>query len=206
MGVLFFSKEIYDQYLWKKAIVTPLHKLQAGSFIFSKRMGYNGSQSKVQEYFILKVIRIDGDYVKVSVLQQFSSKNDPAEGASQSASDQYEEMKKNIAHTIVTGILPEDFYQKGGGRYSAEDLMGKYPDLRKSSYYYMDLSSEIKNKPIPTDRIGLENYLELVYSAKHIIKEGVLRPYSLTNSLDGIPFLYTNMDEDIDLIINQSKN
>jgi hypothetical protein len=53
--------------MWKKAINSPEHKLQLGSFIFSKQRGSNGSQSIENKYFIFKVIEVNGDYVRLSV-------------------------------------------------------------------------------------------------------------------------------------------
>lgn len=74
------KRMVVDPYLWKKAIATPEHALKLGSFVFSKRRGHNGSQSMENQYFILKVTEIQGDYVRMAVIRKLKAGDQIVQG------------------------------------------------------------------------------------------------------------------------------
>jgi hypothetical protein len=51
-GLFFFLKGKYNQYIWRKSMVTLEHRLQVGSFIFCKKLESNGSQWYSTRYYI----------------------------------------------------------------------------------------------------------------------------------------------------------
>ncbi|MBB6502015.1 hypothetical protein [Pedobacter cryoconitis] len=209
LAVFFFLKGKYDQYQWSKAIVTPEHRLQPGSFIFYQTSGMvtdGGSQSwqYKHDYDIKIVVRIDKDYVILAGVEQFSIENELAEDKFTSEAERYEKMKSRITGKIVTRISADDLYKQGGDGYTlTKYLKEKYPDLLKSGYYYKDDLPELKNKALPSDIGGILSYVPWVYSAEGIRQEGKLVPYSMTNVFDGVPRLVTSESKNIELIINK---
>jgi len=202
--IFFIVKLKYKRHQWSRTIAEPEHQLEVGSFIFSKTTGSNGSQSSQNYYHILKVVRIDKDYVKLAVVRQLSNKDKEIEGDFTTSAEEYEKMKTRITSKIVTGIPLVDLHAQGGdGLHLTKYLTDKYPDLLKSRYYYEDVSPELKNKLLPTDQGGLQDYIVSVYSAEHIKQEGKLVPYSLTNINDGVPYLANQLSKSIDLIVNK---
>jgi lipopolysaccharide export LptBFGC system permease protein LptF len=203
LAVLYFLKQkVYNPYMWKKAINSEEHQLKVGSFIFSKETGINGSQSYQKYYFVFKVIEIDGDYVRLSVIRQLSQKDNLKESDFSTTSDQYQSLKQNIKSLTVTPILSSDLYKGDGPSLTINDyLLNKYPVLKQSRYYYEDIPEESKNKGIPKNPADLEMYFSLVYSKKEIIENGKLIPWTLTNSFNGKPSL-SQYSKNIDLILN----
>jgi hypothetical protein len=195
-------QKVYKPYIWKKNINSKDHQLQLGSFIFSKQKGSNGSQSYENKYFIFKVIEINGDYVRLSVIRQLSQKNRMLQSDFSMNSDQYKSLKQTIKNTTITPILSEDLYKGDGPSLTLNDyLLKKYPVLQQSRYYYEDIPAATKNKPLPENPADLEMYFSLVYSKKEIIENGQLVPWTMTNSLDNKPSL-AQYSKNIDLIIN----
>ena len=188
--------------MWKKSLNTKEHQLQLGSFIFSKETGINGSQSYQKYYFVFKVIEINGDYVRLSVIRQLSEKDNLRESDFSTTSEQYKSLKQNIKSLTITPILFDDLYQGDGPRFTLNEyLLNKYPVLKKSRYYYEDIPEASKNKPMPENPNDLEMYFSMVYSKKEIIEKGRLVPWTMTNSFNGKPLL-SNYSKNIDLIIN----
>jgi hypothetical protein len=195
-----FKKLVYDSYQWKKAINSPEHKLQLGSFIFSKQSGSNGSQSMERKYFIFKVIEINGDYVKLSVVRQLSQKDKLLQSDFSTTKEAYKDLKQNIGGIKITGILKEDLY-KAGPSYTLNDfLLEKYPSLLQSRYYFEEILEDKKHLPIPVDYNELQEYFSLVYSKNEIINKGKLVPWVLNNNTT--PELAERLSQNIDLIIN----
>ncbi|MEO8535243.1 MAG: hypothetical protein ABI441_15910 [Flavobacterium sp.] len=205
IAVFFIVKQmVYKPYMWKKAINSEEHKLQIGSFIFSKQRGSNGSQSLENQYFVFKVIEINGDYVRLSVIRKLSEKGTISEGDFSTTSNHYKTLKGNITSLIITPIQSEDIYKGEGPRYALNDyLLGKYPDLKMSRYYYEDISEETKNKPLPANALDLDLYFSLVYSKKEIIENGKLTPWIMNNSLNNTPEIADRLSERIEVIINK---
>jgi len=196
------KEKIYKPFMWKKALNTKEHQLQLGSFIFSQETGINGSQSYQKYYFVFKVIEINGDYVRLSVIRQLSDKDNLKESDFSTTSKQYKSLKQNIKSLTITPILFDDLYQGDGPRFTLNEyLLNKYPVLKKSRYYYEDIPETSKNKPMPENPNDLEMYFSMVYSKKEIIEKGQLVPWTMTNSFNGKPLL-SNYSKNIDLIIN----
>ncbi len=148
------KEKVYKPFMWKKALNTKEHQLQLGSFIFSKQRGSNGSQSSTTYYFVFKVIEIKGDYVRLSVIRRLSQKGQISQGDFSTTSADYKSLKQNIKKLLITPILSEDLYKGDGPRYSLNDyLLEKYPDLKKSRYYYEDHAAEYKSKISSTECI-----------------------------------------------------
>jgi hypothetical protein len=195
-------EKVYKPYIWKKAISTKAHQLQLRSFIFSKETGINGSQSYQKYYFVFKVIEIDGDYVRLSVIRQLSQKDNLKESDFSMTSDQYQNLQQHIKNLTITPILSEDLYKGDSASLTLNDyLLDKYPVLKQSRYYYEDIPQESKNKGVPKDATDLELYFSLVYSKKEIIENRKLIPWTMTNSFNGKPLL-SQYSKNIDLIIN----
>lgn len=195
-----FKKLVYDSYQWKKAINSPEHKLQLGSFIFSKQSGSNGSQSMEHKYFIFKVIEINGDYVKLSVIRQLSQKNKLLQSDFSTTKEAYKDLKQNIGNIKITGILKEDLYKAGPSYTLNNFLLEKYPSLLDSRYYFEEIPENKKNLPIPVDYNELQEYFSLVYSKDEIINKGKLVPWVLNNNTT--PELAERLSQNIDLILN----
>ena len=196
------KEKVYKPFMWKKALNTKEHQLQLGSFIFSKETGINGSQSYQKYYLVFKVIEINGDYVRLSVIRQLSEKDNLKESDFSTTSKQYKSLKQNIKSLTITPILFDDLYQGDGPRFTLNEyLLNKYPVLKKSRYYYEDIPEASKNKPMPENPNDLEMYFSMVYSKKEIIEKGQLVPWTMTNSFNGKPLL-SNYSKNIDLIIN----
>ncbi|KFF04174.1 hypothetical protein [Flavobacterium reichenbachii] len=194
---------VYKPFMWKKAISSEEHKLQLGSFIFSRQRGSNGSQSFKTNYFVFKVIEINGDFVRLSVIRRLSEKNKISEGNFSTTSAHYKEFKKTVQNLLVTPIIKEDLYKGEGPSFALNDyLIEKYPDLKKSRYYYEDIEKEQKNQPLPAHTLDLNLYFSLVYSKKEIIEKGKLTPWIMNNSLKNTPELADRLSENIDLILN----
>jgi len=195
-----FKKLVYDSYQWKKAINSPEHKLQLGSFIFSKQSGSNGSQSMEHKYFIFKVIEINGDYVKLSVIRQLSQKDKLLQSDFSTTKEAYKDLKQNIGNIKITGILKEDLYKAGPSYTLNNFLLEKYPSLLDSRYYFEEIPENKKNLPIPVDYNELQEYFSLVYSKDEIINKGKLVPWVLNNNTT--PELAERLSQNIDLILN----
>ncbi|RZJ49566.1 MAG: hypothetical protein EOO44_18025 [Flavobacterium sp.] len=204
LAVFFILRQIvYKPYMWKKAINSKEHQLQVGSFIFSKQRGSNGSQSSTTYYFVFKVIEIKDDYVRLSVIRRLSQKGQISQGDFSTTSADYKSLKQNVKKLLITPILSEDLYKGDGPRYSLNDyLLEKYPDLKKSRYYYEDHAAEYKSKISSTESIDMNIYFEMVYSKKEIIENGKLTPWTMTNSFNNQPSLSKELAEKIDLILN----
>lgn len=195
-----FKQMVYNPYMWKKAINDPEHKLQLGSFIFSKQRGPNGSQSIENKYFIFKVIEINGDYVRLSVIRQLSQKNKLLQSDFSTTKKAYRDLKQNIKKLTITPIIREDLYKEGASYTINDYLLGKYPSLAKSRYYFEDLSEDQKNLPVPADGFERQEYFSMLYSKQEIIKNAELVPWILNNSPN--PELAPGLSKNIDLILN----
>ncbi|MFC4479146.1 hypothetical protein [Flavobacterium chungangensis] len=195
-----FKKLVYDSYQWKKAINSPEHKLQLGSFIFSKQSGSNGSQSMEHKYFIFKVIEINGDYVRLSVVRQLSQKDKLLQSDFSTTKEAYKDLKQNIGNLKITGILKEDLYKAGPSYTLNNFLLEKYPSLMQSRYYFEEIPENKKHLPIPVDYNELQEYFSLVYSKNEIINKGKLVPWVLNNNTT--PELADRLSKNIDLILN----
>lgn len=194
---------IYKPYIWKRAINSKEHQLQEGSFIFSSQRGSNGSQSFTTHYYVFKVIEINGDYVRLSVIRRLSERDKLAEGDFSTTSAHYKQLKKSIKEILITPILTEDLYKGEGPTYMLNDyLVNKYPGLKTSRYYYEDIQKDKKNKPLPTETLELNLYFNLVYSKKEIIENGKLTPWIMNNSLKNAPEIADGLSQKIDLILN----
>ena len=196
------KRMVVDPYLWKKAIATPEHALKLGSFVFSKRRGHNGSQSMENQYFILKVTEIQGDYVRMAVIRKLKAGDQIVQGDFSTTKQAYEEAKGNIKNLVITGISRDDLYGRRTGHdpLQIDDyLLEKYPALKTSRYYFEDVPENKRNRPVPDDRMEREEYFTLVYSKKEIIEHGRLVGWILNNSPE--PEL-SNIAENIDLILN----
>ncbi|WP_316804468.1 hypothetical protein [Pedobacter nototheniae] len=210
----FYLKRKYNQHLWQKTITSTEHKLQLGSFIFSKVWRADGgSQWYKTSYSVFKVIRIKGDFVRVEAVNKLYLTTNLLEEPFLSPSDEYENLKKNIANITVTGILREDLYKQGGGAFVlTKDLKEKYPGLNHSRYYYEDMPDTEKIALMPKNKIDeIENWMGITYSAAHIVNDGKLVPYTLTNDFgdykkdNKTPFLAPDYGTDIDLIVNKKQ-
>nr|WP_294786776.1 hypothetical protein [uncultured Flavobacterium sp.] len=185
-----FKQLVYNPYKWKKAINTPEHKLQLGSFIFSQQRGSNGSQSMQTYYYVFKVIEINGDYVRLSVIRQLSEKNNLKSSDFSTTKQAYNDLKNSIQKITITPILPEDLYKEDTSFTLNNYLLTKYPSLKQSRYYYEDVK-------LATDS---QEYFSLVYSKEKIINKGKLIPWVLNNSVT--PELAERLSQNIDLILN----
>ncbi|MBF4491307.1 hypothetical protein IR010_02060 [Flavobacterium sp. MR2016-29] len=185
-----FKQLVYKPYTWRKAINNPEHKLQLGSFVFCKQRGANGSQSMQNYYFIFKVIEINGDYVRLSVIRQLSDKDKLQQSDFSTTKDAFKDLKDTIKHITITPILPEDLYKEGASFTLNDYLLDKYPSLKKSRFYYEDVKLDA----------NATEYFSLVYSKEEILKRGKLVPWILNNS--DKHELAERLSEDIDLILN----
>lgn len=181
---------VYNPYKWKKDINTPEHKLQLGSFIFSKQRGSNGSQSMQNYYFVFKVTAISNDYVRLSVIRRLSQKDKLTSSDFSISKEDYKTLKQTIKEITITPITSEDLYKEGATFTINDYLLQKYPSLKDSRYYY-----EITNIPLDS-----QQYFDMIYSKKEILNNGKLVRYVLNNSTT--PELVKRLSEDIDLIIN----
>ena len=186
---------------WKKAISTPEHQLQMGSFIFIKQRGPNGNQSMEDQYFVFKVTEIQGDHVRLAVIRKLRAGDKIVDGDFSTTRDAYGYLKENIKSLVITGISRHDLY----GRKTGHDpdqiddyLLEKYPALKSSRYYFEDVPENEKNRPVPQDHNERLEYFSLVYSKKEIIEHGLLKAWVLNNRLE--PQLYG--ERKIDLILN----
>lgn len=195
-----FKQMVYNPYMWKKAMNSAEHKLQLGSFIFSKQRGPNGSQSIENKYFIFKVIEINNDYVRLSVIRQLSQKNKLLQSDFSTTKEAYKDLKQNIKKLIITPITREDLYKEGASYTINDYLLGKYPALAKSRYYFEDILADKKNLPLPDSGFERQEYFSLLYSKQEIIKNAELVPWILNNSPN--PELAPGLSKNIDLIIN----
>jgi len=185
-----FKHFVYNPYKWKKTINTPEHKLQLGSFIFSKQRGSNGSQSLQNYYFIFKVIEINGDYVRLSVIRQLSEKGKLKQSDFSTSKDAYNILKNSILKITITPILSADLYKEGASYTLNDYLLDKYPSLKQSRYYFEDVKQNADSR----------EYFSLVYSKEKIIKNGKLIPWILNNSTK--PELANRLSKNIELILN----
>ena len=202
IAVYVVKRMVVDPYLWKKAIATPEHALKLGSFVFSKRRGHNGSQSMENQYFILKVTEIQGDYVRMAVIRKLKAGDQIVQGDFSTTKQAYEEARGNIKNLVITGISRDDLYGRKTGHDPLQiddTLLEKYPALKTSRYYFEDVPENKRNRPVPGDRMEREEYFTLVYSKKEIIEHGKLVGWILNNSPE--PEL-SNIVENIDLILN----
>ncbi|SHG28662.1 hypothetical protein [Flavobacterium defluvii] len=189
-----FREIVYKPYMWKKAMNTPEHRLQMGSFLFSKQTGSNGSKSSQTNYLIFKVVEINGDYVRLSAIRQLSEKGKLKSSDFSFTRENYRHLKKNIKKLTITAILRTDLY-KEGATYTVNDyLLNKYPSLKKSRYYYEELSEAEKNVHLPRE------YFTMVYSKEKIIEKRKLIPYIIDNTNE--PELAKNLSQKVSLILN----
>ncbi|MGK5025792.1 hypothetical protein [Janthinobacterium sp. RB2R34] len=199
-----FKRLVVEPYLWKRAISTPEHQLQMGSFIFSKQSGHNGSQSMENQYFIFRVTEIQGDHVRLAVVRQLRAGDQIVEGDFSTTKKAYGELKDNINSLVATGISRDDLYGRRTGRDPLQIdayLLEKYPALKTSRYYFEDVPAYRRNRPVPQDQMERSEYFSLVYSKKEIIEHGRLVAWILNNSPE--PEL-SNRSEKIDLILNRA--
>jgi hypothetical protein len=207
LAVLYLLKTQYDQIIWQKNMKTAEHRLQLGSYIFTKSMQPTGNQTYEMRYLVYKVVHLHQDFVKLAVVRKLSTKDQLKDSDFSTTANQYETFKKTIIDMTITGILSTDLHQADGEAYVMNTyLLKKYPSLLQSKYYYEDIAETLKNKPAPTDVMQLIEYISLVYSREKIIKEGVLIPYTMDNyDKNQRPELYPNSQiaEDIQLIINK---
>ncbi|KAF2326409.1 hypothetical protein [Flavobacterium ginsenosidimutans] len=189
-----FRETVYKPYLWKKTMETPEHKLQLGSYIFSKQRGVNGSQSTEKKYFVFKVTEINGDYVRLSVIRQLSKKGNPKSSDFSMTRETYRSLKRNIKKTKITGILREDL-TKEGEAYTVNDyLLNKYPSLKESQFYYEEIPKAEININTPKD------YFNLIYSKEKIIEKRKLIPYTILDN--DVPQLARQLSQRVCLILN----
>lgn len=195
-----FKQMVYHPYMWKKAIASPEHRLQLGSYIFTTSMEHNGSQSRERNYFIFKVVEIEGDHVRLSVVRQLSPQNSPLSGFS-TTKDEYASLKHHIHGLTVTKIAMADLYGKEASHTVNDRLLAKYPSLKTSRYYFED-DTELRKEAAahPETVMEAEAYLRLVYSKDEIIANARLVPWVLNNS--PTPELATRLSKEIDLIVN----
>ncbi|TDW48783.1 hypothetical protein EV144_103300 [Flavobacterium sp. 270] len=201
--VFFIVKQlVYKPYMWKKAINSKEHKLQLGSFIFSKQRGSNGSQSYTTYYFVFKVIEINGDFVRLSVIRKLSDEGVISQDDFSTTSEHYKALKENVNQLLITPILSEDLHKGKGSPYELNDyLLEKYPDLKKSRYYFEDIPAANKNKPVPKDPNLLITHFDMVYSKKAIIEEGKLTQW-VYDDFKKVPEIAERLSNNIDLILN----
>ncbi|QYG07720.1 hypothetical protein [Janthinobacterium sp. PAMC25594] len=202
VSIYAFKQMIYNPHIWKQTINSPEHKLQIGSFIFNKRTGVNGGSQSIQtDYYIFKVIEINGDHVRLSVIRQLSENNTISQSDFSTTKENFEYLKKHINEITITGILTKDLFAGDYELYTVNDyLLKKYPALKKSRYYFEDIPEDMKNLPLPTDNNKLQDYFSGIYSKKEIIENGKLVLWVLNNSNN--PELARNSSENIDLIQN----
>ena len=210
LTVFLILKNQYQQFVWQKNITTAEHRLQLGSYIFTKSYESTGSQSSKMSYYVFKVTHLDGDFVKLAVVRRLSLKDIIKEDDFSINEEQYEAFKTTIINTTVTGILAADLYKGDRNFELNEYLIKKYPILQKSRWYYEDIDSALK-KPVPVEADGLRseefrNYISLVYSKEKIIKDAQLWPYLLEDYYRSEPpklYPSSGYAKDIELIINK---
>lgn len=195
-----FKLMVYQPYMWKKAIATPEHRLQLGSYIFTNSMEHNGSQSRERRYFIFKVVEIEGDHVRLSVVRQLSPQSGPLSGFS-TTKDEYASLKDTVHNLTITKIALEDLYGKDGSHKMNDHLLAKYPALKTSRYYFEDDSRLRKEAAESASTVAdAQAHLSLVYSKEQIISSARLVPWILNNSTT--PELAPGLSKKIDLIVN----
>jgi hypothetical protein len=206
-AIFFIIKNQVDKIIWQKKLTTAEHQLKLGSFIFSQPRPLPGKQTVEKVYLVFKVVHIDNDFVKLSVIRQLSIKDNLKDSDFSMTAAQYEDLKKTVIDTTITPIQVEDLHDGDGQSYVLNaHLLKKYPALKNSLFYYEDIADALKNKPAPIEAMQLNDYISLVYSREQIIKNGKLYPYSMNNyQINQRPELYPNphIAEDIELIINQ---
>ncbi|KOP39711.1 hypothetical protein APR43_00045 [Flavobacterium sp. NLM] len=180
--------------MWKKAMNTPEHRLQMGSFLFSKQTGSNGSQSSQFNYLIFKVVEINGDYVRLSPIRQLSEKGKLKSSDFSFTRETYRSLKLNIKKLTITAIPRNDLYKEGPTYTVNNYLLNKYPSLKKSRYYYEEFSESKKNIHSPAE------YFTLVYSKEKIIEKRKLIPWIINNS--DKPELAKSLSQKVSLILN----
>lgn len=191
---------VYQPYMWKKAIASPEHRLQLGSYIFTNSMEHNGSQSRERSYFIFKVVEIEGDHVRLSVVRQLSPQTGPLSGFSTTASE-YASLKKTIHDLTVTRIALADLYSDKGSHQMNDHLLAKYPALKTSRYYFEDDTALRQEAAARMEIVAdWEAALRLVYSKEQIISKARLVPWIFNNSTT--PELAPGLATKIDLIVN----
>lgn len=195
-----FKQMVYVPYMWKKAIASPDHRLQLGSYIFTNSLQPNGSQSLERSYMIFKVVAIEGDHVRLSVVRQLSPQTGPLSGFSTTGSE-YEMLKHSIHDLAITKIALVDLHGEGPSYTLNDRLLAKYPSLKTSRYYFEDDTQMRKEAAANASTVmEAEAYFSLVYSKDEIISNGRLVPWVLNNS--STPKLATGLSKKIDLIVN----
>ena len=195
-----FKQMVYAPYMWKKAIASPDHRLQLGSYIFTNSMEHNGSQSHERSYMIFKVLEIEGDHVRLSVVRQLSPQTGPLSGFS-TTEKEYKTLKHSIHDLAITKIALVDLHGEGPSYTLNDRLLAKYPSLKTSRYYFEDDTQLRKEAAASAATVmEAEAYLRLVYSKDEIISNARLAPWILNNSTT--PELATRLSTRIDLIVN----
>ncbi|RED22574.1 hypothetical protein BD847_3204 [Flavobacterium cutihirudinis] len=193
--VIYALREIvYKPYMWQKAMHTPEHRLQMGSFVFSKQDVSSSTQSGNYNYLIFKVIEINGDYVRLSPVRKLLEKKQPKTSDSSFTRETYRSLKLNINKLEVAGIHHEDLHKIKTNFTLNDYLLEKYPSLKKSQYYYEEVSPNEKNINIPS------KYFKLVYSKEKIIEKRKLIPYRITDS--ETPELAKELSQKASFILN----
>ena len=167
-----------------------------------------GSQGSKMYYFVFKVVHLDKDFVNLSVVRRLSSKDHLQNSDFSMSSERYETFKNTVTNTTITGIEVEDLYKDNSAPFVLNaHLLGKYPALNKSRYYYEDVADALKNKPVPSDTMQLMDYISLVFSREQIINNAKLIPYIMDNYYKTQqPELYPNPNiaKNIQLIVNKN--
>lgn len=190
--VFYACREIvYKPYIWKKDMKTPEHRLQMGSFVFSKQDPLDSNQSGGYNYLIFKVIEINGDYVRLSPVRRLLEERQPKFSDSSFARETYRSLKLNINKLEIAGISREDLSKEKPNFTLNNYLLEKYPSLKKSHYYYEELPPASKSSA---------KYFKLVYSKEKIIEKRKLIPYLVTDG-DG-PELARELSQKASLILN----
>jgi hypothetical protein len=191
---------VYQPYIWKKAIASPEHRLQPGSYIFTNSMEHNGSQSRERRDVIFKVMEIEGDHVRLAVVRRLSPQTGPLSGFSTTA-DEYASLKHTIHDLAITSIESADLYGKAASHTMNDQLLAKYPALKTSRYYVEDDTGRRREAASNAATVAdVEAYLSLVYSKEQIIANASLVPWILNNSTT--PELSPGLSKKIELIVN----
>lgn len=192
-------KLVYKPFIWQKTINSKEHKLQVGSYIFSKNLISNTDAFTRSKYYFVKIVtEIKGDYVRLANIQKLHLLNDVQHSLPSKNDNYYNNLKSTIDTIKFTVInLDENVINVN----KPDNLLKYYPILKTQPFYY---TVGYANKIIPLDARGnpVSDYFDAVYSKKEIIENAKLVRYTLTNQFNGIPVLY-DLDEKIEIIVNK---